>query len=250
MTTIKVNGSIVTGATIDGFKSNAANAASDLSVWANACAIQTYSGNNNWANMLFALPNMQLATGELSAHGKKVLAYVKAHAPRFAYSKDKKVHMTGKDKADGKAFTDVNGAPLLDKAKQPATDFPLSFGEFLNFVRPPAPKTTALNAQTVINQVAKALAANVAGELEGNPALLGELATGLAALLAAVSAANAATDEKALADAKRIADGEARELLEIEAEKAAVVDAAKVAETLEVAAAAKPAKRVKPLKTA
>lgn len=236
---VKVKGTVITGETINGFKQAASVAADNLTVWANACAIQSYNGNSNWSNDLFASKGMQLANGELSAMGKKVLGFIKSQAPRFNFTADKKAHLIGKDKTHGKQFVVMGTKTVVD-----STDF-VDFDTYLNFIKPKAPKATGLNAQTVINQVAKALAANVAGELEGNPALLGELASGLAALLAAVSAANAATDEKALADAKRIADGEARELAEIEAEKAAVVDAAKVAETLEVAAAAKPAKRAK-----
>lgn len=163
MSTITVRGNVITTQQITGFKTSATHSADNLAIWANACAVQSYGGNHNWSNDLFSLPTMRLQSGKLSVHGKNVLAYIKAHAPRFHFNSDKgKVVLTGSDAKDGKAFVATGTkTPLLNNDGAPTTDFPLSFVEFLNWAKPKAePKVPAIKAAplgAMLEKIGKAL---------------------------------------------------------------------------------------------
>lgn len=188
MATINVNGKVITGQQIAGYKTSANNLADNLTIWANACAIQTYNGNNNWANDLFSLPAMRLQSGKLSAQGKNVLAYIKAHAPRFHFDSVKgKVVMTGKDTKDGKAFV-MTGTkqPLINDAGETVTDFPLTFVEFLNWAKPvKETKAPTLKAATVSGQIEKALEAFNGKTFAGSAEEVRQLANNLKAAFVA-----------------------------------------------------------------
>lgn len=214
---IIVNGKIITGQQIAGFKTSATNAAESLGVWANACAIQTYQGNNDWANSLFSLPTMRLASGKLSVQGKGVLAYIKAHAPLFNFDTvaGKAKFNGAKAKKDGRAFT-LTGekVALTNEAGEPSTDFPLSFTEFLNFSKPKVEKPAAsLKAGTVQNQVEKALTELAAGNFAATAEEAKALADTLASLLAKVASLHAKKEAQKPAEEQGIDATLAEQLL-------------------------------------
>lgn len=190
---VTVAGKIITGQQIAAFKTSTANAGENMTVYANACTIQLYQGNPNWANDLFALPTMRLANGKLSAMGKNVLAYMKAHAPRVHYNSVKGKIVFSDAKALGKAFTVTGGgAPLLDAAGEPSTDFPMGYTDFLNWSKPKQEKAPAsLKAATVSGQINKAMAELAAGNFAATAEEAASLAAELAELMAKVAALHA-----------------------------------------------------------
>ena len=192
-TVVTVAGKIITGQQIAAFKTSTANAGETMTVYANACAVQLYQGNPKWSNDLFALPTMRLANGKLSAMGKNVLAYMKAHAPRVHYNTAKGKIVFSDAKALGKAFTVTGGgAPLLDAAGEPSTDFPMGYTDFLNWSKPKQEKAPAsLKAATVSGQINKALAELTAGNFAATAEEAASLAAELADLMAKVAALHA-----------------------------------------------------------
>lgn len=190
---VTVAGKIITGQQIAAFKTSTANAGENMTVYANACAIQLYQGNRNWINDLFALPTMRLANGKLSAMGKNVLAYIKAHAPRVHYNSAKGLVVFSDAKALGKAFTVTGGgAPLLDSSGEPTMDFPIGYTDFLNWSKPKQEKApVSLKAATVSGQINKALAELTAGNFAATAEEAGALAAELAELMAKVAALHA-----------------------------------------------------------
>ena len=190
---VTVAGKIITGQQIAAFKTSAASAGENMTVYANACAVQLYQGNRNWINDLFALPTMRLANGKLSAMGKNVLAYIKAHAPRVHYNSAKGLVVFSDAKTLGKAFTVTGGgAPLLDAAGEPSTDFPMGYTDFLNWSKPKQEKAQAsLKAGTVSGQINKALAEITAGNFAATAEEAASLAAELAELMAKVAALHA-----------------------------------------------------------
>lgn len=191
MAIITVLGKVITAQQIAGFKTSAASQAANLSIWANACAVQTYDGNNNWANDLFALPTMRLQSGKLSVQGKNVLAYIKAFAPRFNFNTTKgAVSMTGKDKTDGKLFTmPATKVPLVDDKGEPTTDFNMTFVEFLNWSKPKVePKSPAIKCGTLEKALEKVTGAIVEHKLVGSGEEVAALALQLRAAFAIVEA--------------------------------------------------------------
>lgn len=190
---VTVAGKIITGQQIAAFKTSATNAGENMTIYANACAIQLYQGNPNWANDLFALPTMRLTNGKLSAMGKNVLAYMKAHAPRVHYNSTKGKIVFSDAKSLGKAFTVTGGgAPLLDAAGEPTTDFPMGYTDFLNWSKPKQEKAPAsLKAATVSGQINKALAELAAGNFAATAEEAGALADELAELLTKIGAMHA-----------------------------------------------------------
>ena len=190
---VTVAGKIITGQQIAAFKTSTANAGENMTIYANACAIQLYQGNPNWANDLFALPTMRLASGKLSAMGKNVLAYMKAHAPRVHYNSTKGKIVFSDAKTLGKEFTVTGGgAPLLDSAGDPSTDFPMGYTDFLNWSKPKQEKAPAsLKAATVSGQINKALAEISGGNFAATAEEAAILAAELAELMAKVAALHA-----------------------------------------------------------
>lgn len=190
---VTVAGKIITGQQIAAFKNSTANAGENMTVYANACAIQLYQGNRNWINELFALPTMRLANGKLSAMGKNVLAYIKAHAPRVHYNSAKGLVVFSDAKALGKSFTVTGGgAPLLDEAGEPSTDFPMGYTDFLSWSKPKQEKAPAsLKAGTVSGQINKALAELAAGNFAATAEEAASLAAELADLMGKISALHA-----------------------------------------------------------
>ena len=190
---VTVAGKIITGQQITAFKNSTANAGENMTVYANACAIQLYQGNPNWANDLFALPTMRLTNGKLSAMGKNVLAYMKAHAPRVHYNSTKGKIVFSDAKSLGKSFTVTGGgAPLLDAAGEPSTDFPMGYTDFLNWSKPKQEKApVSLKAATVSGQINKALAEITAGNFAATAEEAASLAAELAELMAKVAALHA-----------------------------------------------------------
>jgi hypothetical protein len=188
--TVTVGGKVITGQQIAAFKTGAKTAGENLTVWANACAVQLYQGNANWINDLFEVPTMRLTNGKLSAAGKNVLAYIKAHAPCVSFNTAKgKIVYSDNNKTKGKAFRQTGiDSPLLDAAGEPTTDFPLTFSEFLNWEKakgePKAP--ASLKASTVSGQVEKALTELAAGNFAATAEECAALASQLAALISKV----------------------------------------------------------------
>ena len=189
-TVIMVKGKVITSQQIAGFQTSAANVHANISVWANAGTIQLYKGNSNWLNAMFALEAFRLKSGKLSAFGKSVLAYIKAHAPLVHYNPGKgKISRTGNpkdrlwnvftvpglmelDDVYEKEVPTIAIVPVLDEAGNkvldddgtekfvPTFDFTYSFSQFLNLkAEPKAPSTAPLKASTVSGQLVKAVEA-------------------------------------------------------------------------------------------
>lgn len=213
---VTVAGKIITGQQIAAFKTSTANAGENMTVYANACAIQLYQGNPNWANDLFALPTMRLTNGKLSAMGKNVLAYMKAHAPRVHYNSTKGKIVFSDAKTLGKAFTVTGGgAPLLDAAGEPSTDFPMGYTDFLNWSKPKQEKAPiSLKAATVSGQINKALAELTAGNFAATAEEAASLAAELAELMAKVAALHAKKEAFKPAEAQGVDEVMASQLLQ------------------------------------
>ena len=205
-TVVTVAGKIITGQQIAAFKTSTANAGENMTVYANACAVQLYQGNANWVNDLFALPTMRLANGKLSAMGKNVLAYIKAHAPRVNFNSTKGKIVFSDAKALGKAFTVTGGgAPLLDAAGEPTTDFPMGYTDFLNWSKPKQEKAPAsLKAATVSGQINKALAELTAGNFAATAEEAASLASELAELMTKVAALHAKKEAAKAAESQGV----------------------------------------------
>jgi hypothetical protein len=192
---VTVGGKVITGQQIAAFKTGAKTAGENLTVWANACTVQLYQGNANWANGLFDMPTMRLANGKLSAMGKNVLAYMKAHAPCVSFNTAKgKIVYSDNNKTKGKAFRQTGlNSPLLDADGEATTDFPLTFSEFLNWEKakgePKAP--ASLKASTVSGQVEKALTELGNGNFAATAEECAALAAQLADLMAKVATMHA-----------------------------------------------------------
>jgi hypothetical protein len=201
-----VSGKVITGQQIAGFKSAATSAGANLTIWANACTVQSYSGNNNWSNELFALPTMRLTSGKLSALGKNVLAYMKAHAPLIAYnSATGKIKLADK-KANGTAFNYTGTKePLLTDDGEPSTDFPISFADFLNWSKPKVEKAApSLKASTVAGQVTKAMDELKAGNFAATADECAVLASQLNELMGIVASLHAKKVEQLPAEEKEV----------------------------------------------
>lgn len=212
---VTVAGKIITGQQIAAFKNSTANAGENMTVYANACAIQLYQGNPNWANDLFALPTMRLTNGKLSAMGKNVLAYMKAHAPRVHYNSTKGKIVFSDAKTLGKAFTVTGGgAPLLDAAGEPTMDFPMGYTDFLNWSKPVQEKApVSLKAGTVSGQINKALAEITAGNFAATAEEAASLAAELAELMAKVAALHTKKEAQLPAEARQVDAVQAAKLL-------------------------------------
>ena len=214
---IMVKGKIITSQQITGFQTSASNLQANISVWANAGTIQLYKGNSNWLNDMFQLEAFRLKSGKLSAFGKSVLAYIKAHAPlvKFNEAKGKASRAGNKDnrlysvfvipglmEADEvyekdvptiaiKPILDDNGEPVKDEAGiaqfEPDFDFTYTFSEFLNLDKAPkAPSTAPLKATTVSGQLKKVLEALENKKFSASAGEVAKLAGELADLYALV----------------------------------------------------------------
>lgn len=221
-TQIIVRGKAINNALIAAFGRRLNSSDEVITQWSNAAVLEAIkNGNWNWFKALFECKALRLDGGGLNKLGMEVYGYVQAHFPRAVYDKETQVVGWKKFNPDSpladnfiavgatESNADLNIVEINGKFYQPHGDFALTFAEYRAFKAQKAEsadedEVKSVSAKAFAKAAQKALEAQKAMRFVGSPDELISAMAAIGELADAIRAQIAASDAKALEEARAV----------------------------------------------